>query len=445
VKVAIVGAGISGLTAAFYLQRRHRVVLFEAEDRPGGHTNTVDVQEEGRSIPVDTGFIVFNTRTYPGFVRLLGELGVDWTGSDMSFSVSSARRDFEYASRGLSGLFAQGRHLVSPRFLRMLWELSRFHREARALVDASREGEPGADQPLAAWLAARGFSDDFGRDHLYPLVRAVWSANQQTAERFPARFLARFLDNHGLLRLADDTRWLTIPGGARTYVRALLAAFRGELRLSAGVRSVRRNEAGAVVSCEGAPPEQFDHVVLACHSDQALALLADPSEVEQQVLSALPYQQNEAVLHTDESVMPVRRRAWASWNVHLDDEGADGACVTYWMNRLQPLGATRNYFVTLNGTQQLRAGSILRVQRYAHPLFTPAGVAAQARHGELIGHRHTSYAGAYWRNGFHEDGVASALRVVDRLDGGLGEGPVRAGGSSLAAVREKASPTKMAA
>jgi predicted NAD/FAD-binding protein len=408
-KVGIIGSGISGLTAAHHLQRRHEVVLFETERRPGGHTHTVDVLEGDRRIPVDTGFIVYNTKTYPHFVKMLAELGVGSSESEMSLSVRSDRRDFEYAGRNLSALFAQRRRLLSPRFLRMVRDIGRFYREAGELL-----GE-GPELPIVPWLKERRYSDAFIEDHLLPMLRAVWSANRESAVSFPARFLVRFFDNHGFLQLRDAPRWRTIPGGSRTYVDAILRTFSGEVRLGAGVRSLRRVEGGALVCCDGAPPERFDHIVVACHADQALALLADPSELERTVLGAIPFQSNQAVLHTDESLMPSHRRAWACWNVHLDDEGVDGACLTYWMNRLQPLRAKRNYFVTLNRSGRIRPELILRSQTFAHPVFTAAGLRAQARHPELIDHRNTSYVGAYWRNGFHEDGVVSALRVVDRL------------------------------
>lgn len=409
VRIAIIGAGISGLTAAHYLASRHRVVLFEAEKRLGGHTHTVDVMEGGCPIPVDTGFIVFNTRTYPNFVRLLADLGVGWTESDMSFSARSERRDFEYSAPRLSGLFAQRRRLLSPGFARMVVDIGRFYREARTLL------EDGAEVPLLEWLRERRYSTAFIDDHLFPLVRAVWSANREVAERFPARFLARFFDNHGFLQLFGAPRWLTISGGARSYVRAILSRFPGEVRLGVAVRSVRRAQDGVVVSSEWAGAERFDHLIIACHSDQALALLTDASQLERSVLGAIPYQRSEAVLHTDQSVMPRNRPAWSSWNVHLDDEGADGPCLTYWMNRLQPLGAARNYFVTLNRSERIHPEHVIHRQVYAHPVFTAAGVQAQARYAELIAHRHTSYAGAWLRNGFHEDGVVSALRVVERL------------------------------
>ncbi len=408
-KIGIIGSGVSGLTAAHYLHRNHRVVLFEAEKRAGGHTHTASILEGERPIPVDTGFIVFNTKTYPNFVKLLGELGVGWADSDMSLSVSSRRRNFEYAGRNLGTLFAQRRRALSPRFLRMVKDIVRFYREADELLAG------GPETPVLEWLQRRGYSDAFIDDHFFPMLRAIWSANREVAARFPARFLVRFLDNHGFLQLRDAPRWLTIPGGARTYVNALLQGFSGELHLGTTVRSITRVENGALVHCEGAAPQRFDHVVIACHADQALSLLTDASGLERATLGAIPYQVNQTVLHTDERLMPRLRRTWSSWNVHLDDEHTDGACITYWMNRLQPLGAQRDYFVTLNRAEQIRPERILHNQVYAHPAFTLEAVKAQANHPALINHRHTSYAGAYWGNGFHEDGVVSAMRVVDRL------------------------------
>jgi uncharacterized protein len=409
-KIGIIGSGVSGLTAAHHLHRRHQVVLFEAETRPGGHAHTVTVMEGARPIPVDTGFIVFNTRTYPRFVELLGELGVGSAASDMSLSVRSDGRNFEYSGRSLSALFAQRRHLASPRFLRMVVEIGRFYREARELL-----GE-GPDHPIAEWLRTRGYSEAFVEDHFLPMVRAIWSADRGTAAVLPARFVVRFLDQHGFLQLRGSPPWLTIPGGARRYVHALLQSFTGELRLGVPVKSIARTPGGAIVHSEGAPPEPFDHLILACHADQALALLSDASDVERELLGAFPYRPNDAVLHTDERLMPRARQAWSSWNVHLDGGDADGACLTYWMNRLQPLGAKKNYFVTLNRARAIRPECILGRQTFTHPVFTLGGLAAQARHADLIGHRHTSYVGAYWRHGFHEDGVVSALRVVERLD-----------------------------
>lgn len=408
-KIAIVGSGVSGLTCAHYLARRHEVVLFESDDRAGGHANTVNVREGERPIPIDTGFIVFNTRTYPGFVRLLGELGVAWAPSDMSMSARSEQRDFEYAGHSLSALFAQRRRLLDPRFHRMALDIVRFYREARELLDA------GPEEPLLGWVTRRRYSRAFIEDHLLPLVRAVWSASRAGAEGFPARTFARFFDNHGFLRVQRSVQWLTIPGGARSYVRAILAGLRGQARIGDPVLSVRRTGDGAVVTSKLGGQQRFDHVVLACHSDTAHALLADPSPLESELLAAFPYQANQAVLHTDHTLMPRERRAWASWNVHLDGEASGGARLTYWMNRLQPLDAAREYFVTLNTGERIRPDRILGRFDYRHPVLTPAGIAAQARHASLVDHRCTSYVGAYWGNGFHEDGVASALRVCERL------------------------------
>jgi predicted NAD/FAD-binding protein len=409
VRVAVVGSGVSGLVCAHLLSPRHDVVLLEADARIGGHVHTVDVEEPGGPVAVDTGFIVFNTRTYPSFVRLLERLGVASQESDMSFSVRSDRRDFEYGSKNLSDLYAQRRNLLSPRFHRMVLDVLRFYREARALVDSGPEVE------LLPWLRERGYSQAFVEDHLLPMVGAVWSSNRDAAGGFPARFLARFLDNHGLLRVSGRPTWLTVRGGSRTYVRAILDGFRGEVRTGCPVASIRREEGGVAVRPAGGAPERFDHAILACHADQALGLLEDPSPLERETLGAFPYRRNDVLLHTDERVMPRRRRAWSSWNYHLDDEGHPGASVTYWMNGLQRLAASRSYFVTLNRTAAVAPERVLRRLAYEHPVFTPAGVGAQARHPELIGHRRTSYCGAYWRNGFHEDGVVSALRVCEPL------------------------------
>lgn len=401
-KIAIVGSGVSGLVAAHLLAPRHDVVLFEAEERVGGHVHTVDVPDGSGTVAVDTGFIVFNRRTYPNFVRLLERLGVEAQESDMSFGVRSEVRDLEYSGGGLLGLYAQPGNVLSPRFHRMVADIFRFFREARALV-----GE-GPEVELLPWLAARGYSQAFVEDHLLPMVGAVWSSSRDGVKHFPARFLARFFDNHGFLQVHDRPAWLTVRGGSRTYVRAILDGLRGEVRTSCPVRSLRREPRAVVVRSAGAA-ERFDHVILACHADQALRLLEDPSPAELELLAAFPYRENDVLLHEDEAVMPRRRRAWSSWNYHLDDGDHPGASVTYWMNRLQRLPGRRNFFVTLNRSGAVRPERVLRRLAYAHPVFTAAGVAAQARHPVLLGARRTSHCGAYWRNGFHEDGVVSAL------------------------------------
>jgi len=409
----VIGSGVSGLVSAHLLSPRHDVVLFEADARVGGHVHTVDVQEEAGPVAVDTGFIVFNRKTYPSFVRLLDRLGVASQESDMSFSVRSDRRDLEYGGASLGALYAQRRNLLSPRFHRMVLDVLRFYREARALANEGPEVE------LFAWLAERGFSRAFVEDHILPMVGAVWSSNRDAARAFPVRFLARFLDNHGLLQLSDRPTWLTVRGGSRTYVKAILDGFGGELRTGCGVESIRREERAVVVRPAVGAPERFDHVILACHADQALRLLEDPSPLERETLGAFPYRKNDVLLHDDARVMPRRRRAWSSWNYHLDDEAHAGASVTYWMNGLQRLSSSRQYFVTLNRSGGVAQDRVLRRLAYEHPVFTPEGVVAQARHPELIGHRGTSYCGAYWRNGFHEDGVVSALRASEPLGGAL--------------------------
>jgi predicted NAD/FAD-binding protein len=408
-RIAVIGSGISGLVSAFVLSQRHDVVLFEGTDRLGGHTATVTVPSADGDVAIDTGFIVFNERTYPNFLRLLTRWGVPWQPSDMSFSVRSERRDFEYGSAGLNALFSQRRNLLSPRFHRMWRDILRFYREARELL---AEGE---EVRLEDYVRERGYSDAFVWDHLLPLAGAVWSSNRDGIKEFPARLLVRFFDNHGFLRAGDGWQWLTIKGGSREYIRAMQRQFKGDIRLKTPVERICRSASATLVKPEGQAPERFDHVVVACHADQALALLAHSTPAERELLSAFPFQPSDVVLHTDERLMPRLRRTWASWNYHLDDEQAEGPSVTYWMNRLQRLGGTTQYFVTLNRTEAVAPERVLGRFTYSHPIFTPAAARAQARHDELIDHHSLSYCGAYWRNGFHEDGVVSALRVCDRL------------------------------
>ncbi|MBK9072902.1 MAG: NAD(P)-binding protein [Myxococcales bacterium] len=411
-KVAVVGAGIAGLAAAHYLGQAHEVVLYCDQPKLGGHTNTVVVQEGPRPIAIDTGFIVFNTSTYPNFMAFLRELGVAWAPSDMTLSVRSEARNFEYAGTSVASLFAQRRNLASPRFLRMLADLRRFYRLAPALVDAP------AELTLAAWLAQHNFSAAFYEDHLEPLVRAVWSADAPAAAAFPARFMARFFANHGFLQVAGRSPWFTIAGGAHAYVRAMQAAFAGEVRLGAGVVAVTRLPSGKVEVATSIDVAAYDHVVMACHADMAVALAKAPTATERALLPQFRYQPNVAVLHTDAGVMPKRRVAWSSWNVHLDAAHVGGACLTYWMNKLQPLAASQDYFVSLNYEEHIDPAKVISRFEYAHPVFSEATVAAQARHGEVIDHEGISYCGAYWRNGFHEDGIWSALQVVRALEGG---------------------------
>ncbi|HXQ88928.1 MAG TPA: FAD-dependent oxidoreductase [Solirubrobacterales bacterium] len=410
-KIAIVGTGVSGLVAAHHLHRQHEIVVYEASDRIGGHTHTVPVEAADGTHWIDTGFIVFNDRNYPNFEALLAELGVASQPSHMSFSVSDGRGRFEYSGTPW-GLFARPAHLVSPTFLGMLRDWRRFNREARALI-----GMNGTAPSLGHWLEQQGFSRHFVERLIVPQASAVWSADPAQMWSFPASFMAEFFENHGMYSLRDRPQWRTVSGGSRSYVEAIAAPWRDRVRTGAPVRRIERLPDGVRVEAEGCESEEFDRVVIAAHSDQALAMLGDPSEAEREVLGAIPYQRNEAVLHTDAALMPRRRAAWSSWNFHLSEEPARGSTVTYWMNNLQRLGSKRHYFVTLNQGERIDPAKVVRRISYDHPVYTREGVAAQARHAEISGAaRQTHYCGAYWGWGFHEDGVVSALQVCEEME-----------------------------
>ena len=411
-RVAIVGAGVSGLVAAYLLAREHEVTVFEAAAYAGGHTNTIRVDTPNQTHQVDTGFIVFNDRNYPNFERLLARLHVAWQPSTMSFSVSDGRGDFEYNGGSANGLFAKRAHLVTPWFHRMLADLARFNRAARELLT----GAGGRDEPsLGQWLDEQRFSQPFIDRLIVPQVSAVWSADPHQMWSFPARFLAEFFDNHGMLSVVGRPRWRAVRGGSARYVDALLRHFRGRLRLNTPVVAVRRQPGHVLVTPRGGDAESFDQLVLATHSDQALSLLPDASDREHEILGAIPYQRNEAVLHTDVRLLPSRRRAWASWNYHLLDPPQSQSTVTYHMNRLQSLRAEREFCVTLNRTEAIDPDRVIRRIPYAHPVYSAAGVRAQQRVTEISGPSRTHFCGAYWGWGFHEDGVVSALRVAERF------------------------------
>jgi uncharacterized protein len=413
-RIAVVGAGVSGLTAAYLLRADHEVTVFEAAAYVGGHANTIRVDTAHETHNLDTGFIVFNDRNYPNFERLMSRLGVASQPSDMSFSVSDGDGAFEYASTSLNGVFADREHLVSLSFQRMLAEIPRFQRAARALL---REGDERVS--LRDWLAERGFSNAFVERLVVPQVAAVWSANPDQLWSFPAMFLARFFENHGMLTLRNRPRWRTISGGSASYVAALTRDFRDRIRLSSPVDQVLRGEDGVLLTVRGCEPERFDQVIMATHSDQALAILADASRSEREILGAIPYQQNEAVLHTDAAMLPQRRRAWASWNYHLLGRAGRGATVTYHLNRLQALESRQQFCVTLNLSDRIDPARILHRVGYSHPVYTPAGADAQRRLTEISGRGRTHFCGAYWGWGFHEDGVTSGLRVAEALGGRL--------------------------
>lgn len=411
-KIAIVGAGISGLAAAHLLHREHEITVFEAADWIGGHTHTIEVPTETVTHSVDTGFVVMNDRNYPNFTRLLDKLGVRTQPSNMSFSVSNGR-DFEYSSTSLGGLFAQPGHLVSPPFLRMLAEVRRFQREALELLEAGGDGPS-----LGDYLEEKRYSRQFIDKLIVPQAAAVWSADPRNMWSFPARFLVQFFHNHGMLAMRDRPHWSVVSGGSHTYVRALIDPYRHRIRAASPVTALTRTEDHVELTTRGGTPEVFDRVIVAVHSDQALRMLTEPTDREREILGAIPYQANDVVLHHDPSLLPRRRRAWASWNYHLGAE--PGATrVTYHMNRLQSLSADRELCVTLNLTERIDPDSILGRWTYEHPVYTAAGVAAQRRRAEVDGVDRIHYCGAYWGWGFHEDGVVSAMRTCEALGGRL--------------------------
>jgi len=412
-KIAVIGTGIAGNVAAHQLHRSHDITVYEAAGHVGGHTHTHRIELDGEVQHVDTGFIVFNDRTYPQFIGMLDELRVAWRDSSMSFSVRNERSGLEYNGTSLNSLFAQRRNLVRPSFLRMACEIVRFNREAPRLLLTE-----GREITLGEYLAAHRYSSQFLDDYLIPMGAAIWSTDPQRMLGFPARFFVRFMHNHGMLTVNDRPTWRTIAGGSARYVERLVAPWRHRIRLQCAVTQVRRLNDGVWISAHGASTERYDHVFFACHADQALRLLADPSPAEREILGALPFQRNEAVLHTDTSLLPRRRLAWAAWNYHVLPESGQRVALTYNMNILQGLQSRHTFCVTLNRGDSIDPRRVLRRLTYDHPLFTPAGAAAQQRHHEISGVHRTHYCGAYWRYGFHEDGVVSALAAVQRFEQG---------------------------
>jgi len=412
-RIAIVGTGIAGNVVAHRLCAEHDITVFEANDYVGGHTNTITVPSAEGDLELDTGFIVFNDRTYPNFVRLLDELGVRAEDSSMSFSVRCEQSGLEYNGATLNALFAQRGNLFRPAFHRMLRDILRFNREAPRLLDG---GDAGL--ALGDYLAAERYSQEFIDQYLVPMGAAIWSAEPGMMRRMPASFFVRFFLNHGLLSIKDRPVWRVIKNGSRRYVEKLTAGFRDRIRLGSPVRSITRLPSRVVIKADGSAPESFDCVFLACHSDEALRMLANPLPIELDVLGAIPYQRNEAILHTDSSLMPRRRLAWAAWNYHIPATQNPRAAVTYHLNRLQGLDTRTQYFVSLNSEEEIREDKIIRRIAYAHPVFHAGSVAAQARQEALNGRARTYYCGAYWRNGFHEDGVVSSLAALEHFAAG---------------------------
>ena len=416
-KIAVIGAGVSGLVAAYKLGQQHEVTLFEAGNYPGGHTNTVDVEVEGQQLAVDTGFIVFNERTYPNFCALIEELGIGWNETSMSFGATCPRSGFEYGTESLGSWLARPANLWDSRLYVLIRDIFRFFRIAKRQLASAPDDL--ARQTLAEFLDQHRFSDTFRQFYIVPMTAAVWSAPPSTALQFPALTLLQFLSNHGLLSATEAPVWRTIRGGSREYVRAILQRFSGQLRLNTPIASVKRGPDGVQVTPEGGAAEHFDQVLLACHSDQALAMLADPSDAEREVLGGIAYQPNEAILHTDRQQLPRSRKAWASWNYRLSDDPEQPATLSYHMNRLQHLPVETPISVTLNAGEQIDPATILRRIDYAHPVYTQATIASQNRWADISGPQFkTWYAGAYWFYGFHEDGVRSALRAVATMGEG---------------------------
>ena len=412
-RIAIIGSGIAGMTAAYRLNAAHDITVFEASDHFGGHTYTRDIEMAGQHYAVDMGFIVFNDRTYPHFVKLLADLDVASHESSMSFSVRNERSGLEYNGTSLNRLFAQRSNLLRPSFLRMVRDIVRFNGNAPKLLASD-----GDEITLGDYLAANEYSRHFVDDYLVPMGAAIWSTDPQRMLAFPARFLVRFMHNHGMLSVADRPVWRVITGGSARYVERLVAPWRHRVRLNCAATEVRRKRDGVWVTAGGAGAERYDHVFFACHADEALRLLADPWPAEREILGALPFQRNEAVLHTDTSLLPRRRLAWAAWNYHVLPEHRERVALTYNMNVLQGLRSRHTLCVTLNRADAIDPARVLKRITYHHPLFTPQGIAAQRRHHEISGVARTHYCGAYWRYGFHEDGVVSAQQAVRRFEQG---------------------------
>ncbi|MEH0370666.1 NAD(P)/FAD-dependent oxidoreductase [Vibrio mimicus] len=413
-KIAIIGTGISGLTCGYYLHRYHDITLFEANDYIGGHTATVDVELDGKQYAIDTGFIVYNDRTYPNFIKMMDEIGVKGRPTEMSFSVRNEANGLEYNGHTLTTLFAQKRNWLNLKFYHFISEILRFNRLTKACV----ENELASEQTLGEFLSQHHFSEYFCENYILPMGAAIWSSSLADMRAFPLMFFARFFLNHGLLDVTNRPQWYVIPGGSRSYIEPLTQGFRDRISLNSAVTQVKRVPVGVEIQVNG-QIERFDEVIFACHSDQALAMLSEPTAKEQQLLSALAYQANEVVLHTDTRLLPKRKAAWASWNYWLKGEANQETrlpSLTYNMNILQHIEASQTFCVTLNSSDDIDPSKVLRRFTYHHPVFSLPAIEAQQAKAQISGENHTWFCGAYWHNGFHEDGVRSALDVVTRLE-----------------------------
>jgi len=411
-KIAIIGSGISGLTAAYILNRTHDITMFEQNDYVGGHTHTHDLECDGKKLAVDSGFIVYNERTYPNFINLLDQLGVKCQQTRMGFSVKSEIHNLEYAGHSLNGLFACRSNLFKPSFIKMLLSMLRFNKNARDDLDVI---DP--DTTLGEYLNDNNYPDEFINNYIIPIGAAIWSTVPTDLMNIPAIFFIRFFENHGLLQIVDRPKWWVVKGGSKRYVEKMISNFKEKIRLSTPVKKVKRDEKKVMVTfgLNNQHAESFDAVVFATHSTQSLELLDQPTEAEVEILGAIPYQKNDALLHYDDSILPKRKLAWASWNYLLDQNQKKPVALTYNMNILQGLTCTKTFCVTLNSENRVNPEKVIKYLSYEHPLFTLEGIKAQKRKHEISGVNNTYYCGAYWQNGFHEDGVVSALDVCSHF------------------------------
>lgn len=414
--IAIIGSGIAGLTSAHLLSQKHNVTVFEQNDYIGGHTATVDVEYQGRDYAIDTGFIVFNDKTYPNFLKLLAKLGMNKQETEMSFSVQNTQTGLEYNGHNLNTLFAQRRNILRPKFWHLIRQIVRFNKACKSVYEQNSYDE---QLTLGEFLSQNNFSDFFAQHYILPMGAAIWSSSIDQMNQFQFKFFVQFFHNHGLLNITDRPQWYVIPKGSRSYITPLIEPFKDNIKLNTKLIKVERRDEKVFVHHEENSEvkiDEFDEIVLACHSDQALKLLDDRTPAEQEVLGAMPYSENEVVLHTDTQLLPKRRAAWASWNYQLVNDRSKPASVTYNMNILQGLQSDTTFCVTLNQSEAIAPEKVLRKFIYHHPIFSIESMQAQQKRSQICGLNNTHFAGAYWYNGFHEDGVRSAVDVAKRFD-----------------------------
>jgi predicted NAD/FAD-binding protein len=411
--IAIIGSGISGLTAAYLLSKKNNITVFEKDKNIGGHTATVDIEKDGEQLAIDTGFIVFNDKTYPNFLALLAEIGISKQKTEMSFSVHNCQTGLEYNGHNLNTLFAQRSNLLRPKFWLLVKEILRFNKHCKSIFE---QNDYIDGYTLGKFLADNKFSSFFAEHYILPMGAAIWSSSLEQMEDFEFRFFVQFFHNHGLLNIADRPQWYVIPKGSRSYLTPLCEPFKQNIKLDANISGITRSDDKVHLHFNDKPSETFDEVVIACHSDQALVLLNDASEDEKNVLSAMPYSKNNVILHTDSNLLPNREKAWASWNYQLSADRSKAASVTYNMNILQGIQSNNTFCVTLNQKSDINPDKILREFTYHHPIFSTESIYAQKCRHLICGHKHTHFAGAYWHSGFHEDGVRSAVEVAKRFD-----------------------------